>query len=245
MARGARRLRSWFRPVRPRRGSTGRRTTWSSPGSGRSWRPAARAGTGTSGLRPRRGRRRGLPRRGCPARRGGSSFSCGCSRTPASSGLPNAGKSSLLARAHQRAPEGRGLSVHDGRSDPGHDRRLRAPAGPRRHPGPDRGGGVGRRDGARVPRARRALPGARALWSRSIRPMAPAARPRRTGRCGTSWRRYGAGLAELPELVAVLEDRPAAAGGARGVGRRARERRSARSRRARGLVGDRRGDSTR
>ena len=66
---------------------------------------AARADAATSASRTRRGRRRASPRRACRARSAGSSCGSSCSPTSAWSGLPNAGKSSLLARLTRAAPK--------------------------------------------------------------------------------------------------------------------------------------------
>ena len=49
-------------------------------------------------------------------------------------GLPNAGKSSLLARLTRARAEGRRLPVHDARAGARHARRRRPPARARRHP---------------------------------------------------------------------------------------------------------------
>ena len=77
-------------------------------------------------------------------------------------GLPNAGKSSLLAALTRARPEGGRLPVHDARAGARHARARRPPARARRHPRADRGRQRGRRPRPRVPRPRRALPPARA-----------------------------------------------------------------------------------
>ena len=109
-------------------------------------------------------------------------------------GLPNAGKSSLLAAPHARAAEGGRLPVHDARAGARHARARRPPARAGRHPRADRGRQRGRRPGPRVPRPRRALPPARARArpgpARRVRPgreprdrrgRAARARPRARG----------------------------------------------------------------
>ena len=95
-------------------------------------------------------------------------------------GLPNAGKSSLLARLTRADAEGRRLPVHDARAGARDDRGRGPPGRARRHPGPDRGRRRGRRPRPRVPRPRRALRGARPPG----RPGAAGGRPGRQLRGG-------------------------------------------------------------
>ena len=97
--------------------------------------------------------------------------------------------------------EDRRLSVHDPGAGPRDDRRRRAPAGARRHPGIDRGRRRGRRPRPRVPRPRRALPGARPSRRRRRRdgedPVAAYETVRR------ELAAHGAGLERLRELVVL------------------------------------------
>ena len=157
-------------------------------------------------------------------------------------GLPNAGKSSLLARAHARLAEGRRLPVHDPGADPGHDRRRRTPAGARRHPGADRGCCRRGRARARVPRPHRALPrprppgrarrrtgGRRARPGRGVRDRASGARGAR--------RRARAAARDRGALEARPGPRRRCRARGRGLARAARRLGGGG---ARGLVGDRR-----
>ena len=103
-------------------------------------------------------------------------------------GLPNAGKSSLLARLTRARAEGRRLPVHDARAGAGHARGRRPPARHRRHPGPDRGRERRRRPRPRLPRARRAHAAARArARPRAARRLRPGRRT--TRRSSASWPR--------------------------------------------------------
>ena len=89
-------------------------------------------------------------------------------------GLPNAGKSSLIARLTRAAAEDRRLPVHDPGAEPRDARGRRPPARDRRHPGADRGRERRRRARPRLPRPRRAHAAARAR-----------ARPRAARRLGS------------------------------------------------------------
>ena len=75
------------------------------PGSGR-WLPMAGVGgMGTSASRPRSGRRLGLPRRGPPGEEGWIEVRLKLLADVGLVGLPNAGKSSLLARLTRAEPK--------------------------------------------------------------------------------------------------------------------------------------------
>ena len=102
-------------------------------------------------------------------------------------GLPNAGKSTLLAAVTAAHAEDRRLPVHDPRAEPRRDglrRRGRAPADDRRRARAHRGCLVGRRPRPRLPAPRRAHPDPRPRRRRRVaRPgLGPRGHPRGAAR---------------------------------------------------------------
>ena len=94
-------------------------------------------------------------------------------------GLPNAGKSSLLAAADPGPSEGRRLSVYDPRAGARNPSERRSAARHRRHSRADRGRVRRGRAGPRVPIARRAHPAARArARARAARRLGSGGQPR-------------------------------------------------------------------
>ena len=100
-------------------------------------------------------------------------------------GMPNAGKSTLIARDLERAAEDRRLSVHDAASEPRRrPGRARAELRRRRHPRPDRRRRRRRRARPSVPappaaHAAAAAPGRLRAVRRGVDPVAQAQRDRR------------------------------------------------------------------
>ena len=97
-------------------------------------------------------------RRARPSRRVGMDRAAAeAARRRRARGAPERRQVFVARTPHESRAEGGGLSVHDARAGPRDDRRRRAPARPRRHPGPDCGRRAGRRTRSRVPRPRGAL----------------------------------------------------------------------------------------
>ena len=119
--------------------------------------------------------------------------------------------------SHPGAPEGRRLSLHHDRAGAGHAGARRAPAGPGRHPGADRGRERGGRTGPRVPGPRRALPAADTRARRRAPRRLRSPRESRDGRGGAARARPGA-VEPAPHHLS-LEVGPRASRGGRGTRR--------------------------
>ena len=215
------------------RTGTARRTTSSCPGQ-RVVVAARRAGRARQqALRGRRrARRRASPSAACPGEEGWLDLRLKLLADVGLVGLPNAGKSSLLARLTRAAPEGRRLPVHDARARARHARGRRPPARHRRHPRAHRGR-VGRARGSATTSWRTSSArGCSCTSSTSRRSTAPTRRTNfatvepSSPRTTRAWPRCRA-CSRCPRPTSCPPRRPREA--ARGVARAARRRRPGRS----------------
>ena len=116
-------------------------------------------------------------------------------------GLPNAGKSSLLARLTAARPKVAGLSVHHDRPGAGDDRGRRPPAGDRGHPGliegASEGAGLGHEFLAHVERCRLLV------HVLDLAPLDGSDPVENHATVEAELREHGGGLAELPRILCL------------------------------------------